>query len=147
MAEPVGEDVAPPEAVIVGDAEGASGEAVACSEPLATSKPMADSNEADGWAVLEDFLGACVDSFVRGVMVQESYIDAIEDRDPAIDAHVAWLKGLLDRTPDVPQATAGDVSLVRGVRQWLGMLEDIAELVTASGRSVEGDGTPTWDRH
>ena len=90
-------------------------------------RAVADSNEADGWAVLEDFLGACVDSFVRGVMVQESYIDAIEDRDPAIDAHVAWLKGLLDQTPDVPQATTGDVSLVRGVRQWLGMLEDIGE--------------------
>ena len=35
MAEPVGEDEAPPEAVSVGDAEGTAGEAVACSEPLA----------------------------------------------------------------------------------------------------------------
>ncbi|MFZ4722153.1 MAG: DEAD/DEAH box helicase [Phycisphaerales bacterium] len=97
---------------------------------LAAMPPMcravADATEADGWAVLEDFLGACVDTFARDVMVQESYKDAIEDRDDA-DVHVAWLRGLLDRASDVPQASAGDVSLVRGVRQWLGMLEDIGE--------------------
>lgn len=29
----------------------------------------------------------------------------------------------------------------------VGMLEDIAELVVATGRDVEGDGEPTWDRH
>lgn len=97
---------------------------------LAAMPPMcraiADATEADGWSVLEDFLGACVDTFAREVMVQESYKDAIEDRDDA-DVHVAWLRGLLDRASDVPQANAGDVSLVRGVRQWLGMLEDIGE--------------------
>jgi SNF2 family DNA or RNA helicase len=97
---------------------------------LAAMPPMcravADASEADGWAVLEDFLGACVDTFAREVMVHESYRDAIEDREDT-DVHVAWLRGLLDRSADVPQPNAGDVSLVRGVRQWLGVLEDIGE--------------------
>ena len=97
---------------------------------LASMPPMcravADSSEADGWLVLEDFLGSCIDAFVRGVMVDENYREAIEDRDDA-DLHVAWLRGLLDRSSAVPQASAGDVTLVRGVRQWLGLLEDIGE--------------------
>jgi len=93
--------------------------------PLCRS--VADNTEADGWAVLENFLGACVDSFVRGVMVQENYLESIEDRDASTDAHVAWLRGLLDQESNVPQAHAGDVSLVRGARQWLGLLEDIGE--------------------
>jgi hypothetical protein len=29
----------------------------------------------------------------------------------------------------------------------VGMLEDIAALVSATGRDLTGDGTPTWDRH
>jgi SNF2 family DNA or RNA helicase len=90
-------------------------------------RAVADAHEADGWAVLEDFLGACVDGFVRGVLVKENYRDAIEDRDVSTDLHVAWLHGLLDRVTEVPQANAGDVSLVRGARQWLGLLEDIGE--------------------
>jgi SNF2 family DNA or RNA helicase len=98
---------------------------------LAAMPPMcravADNQEADGWAVLEDFLGTCVDRFVRSVMVEESYRDALDERDPLVDPHVAWLTGLLDRGQDVPQASAGDVSLVRGARQWLGLLEDIGE--------------------
>jgi hypothetical protein len=28
-----------------------------------------------------------------------------------------------------------------------GMLEDIAEEVQRTGRSLDGDGDPTWDRH
>jgi SNF2 family DNA or RNA helicase len=90
-------------------------------------RAVADSHEADGWAVLEDFLGSCVDGFVRGVLVKENYRDAIEDRDATADLHVAWLHGLLDRVTEVPQANVGDVSLVRGARQWLGLLEDIGE--------------------
>lgn len=29
----------------------------------------------------------------------------------------------------------------------VGMLEDIAQIVAATGRDVEGDGESTWDRH
>jgi hypothetical protein len=28
-----------------------------------------------------------------------------------------------------------------------GMLEDIGEIVAGTGRDIEGDGEPTWDRH
>ena len=89
-------------------------------------RSVADGSEADGWAVLEDFLGSCVDAFARHVMVEEAFQEAIEDRDDA-DVHVAWLRGLLGSGSDVPQRSAGDVSLVRGARQWLGLLEDIGE--------------------
>lgn len=31
--------------------------------------------------------------------------------------------------------------------EWgVGMLEDITQIVSETGRDVEGDGTPTWDR-
>jgi hypothetical protein len=29
----------------------------------------------------------------------------------------------------------------------VGMLEDICDVVARTGRDVEGDGQPTWDRH
>jgi hypothetical protein len=49
-----------------------------------------------------------------------------------------------------------DAAALNGIAEMLrdpdwgaGMLEDIGELVTATGRSIEDypDGRPTWDRH
>ncbi|MCE9619494.1 MAG: DEAD/DEAH box helicase [Planctomycetes bacterium] len=90
-------------------------------------RAVADAHSGDGWLVLESFLNACVDSFLRQVMVVENYAEAIEDRDPTSDPHVAWLGALLGNDIEVKHLAVGDVSLVRGVRQWLAILEDIGE--------------------
>jgi SNF2 family DNA or RNA helicase len=90
-------------------------------------RAVADAHAGDGWLVLESFLNACVDSFLRQVMLAENYVEAIDGRDPAADPHVAWLGGLLGSETEVKSLAVGDVSLVRGVRQWLAMLEDIGE--------------------
>jgi hypothetical protein len=37
--------------------------------------------------------------------------------------------------------------LLRDPEWSAGMLEDIAEIVVATGRDIEGDGAPTWERH
>ena len=90
-------------------------------------RAVTDAHAGDGWLVLESFLNACVDSFLRQVMLAENYVEAIEDRDPTTDPHVAWLGGLLGNNIEVKNLAVGDVSLVRGVRQWLAILEDIGE--------------------
>ncbi|RLT00473.1 MAG: hypothetical protein DWI18_01615, partial [Planctomycetota bacterium] len=90
-------------------------------------RAVTDAHDGDGWLVLESFLNACVDSFLRQVMLAENYVEAIEDRDPTVDPHVAWLGGLLGNNIEVKNLAVGDVSLVRGVRQWLAILEDIGE--------------------
>ena len=38
-------------------------------------------------------------------------------------------------------------TMLRDPEWGVGMLEDIADLVRRTGRDLEGDGTPTWDRH
>jgi len=50
--------------------------------------------------------------------------EAIEDWESTEDSQVAWLAGLLDGAPDVPEAPVDPMSLYKSVRQWIGTLEE-----------------------
>lgn len=81
------------------------------------------------WPTLESYLSACVDALCRRALVQEDVEEAIEDRDPSEDDHVAWLTGLLGNDP-ATAIDAGRGSVMLGsVRRWVGLLDDRGESV------------------
>ena len=77
--------------------------------------------------LLEQSMGAFVDSSVRDIMELENYSEALDGRDPDRDPHVAWLTGLLSAEVAVRQPSAVESSIVRTARQWIANLEDIGE--------------------
>jgi len=93
----------------------------------AASRSVQDDARGQPWPILESALNAMTDAFVRGVLARESFAEAIEDRDPANDPHVAWLAGLLDGAPTVPGTPAMNLALLRGARAWLAQLDDVTE--------------------
>ena len=95
---------------------------------LLSSMPAAaravDGGDGRAWPVVESFLAAAVDATVRSCIVEESYADALEDRDPLTDPHTAWLTGLLRATAAVDLPTRHEFSLLRGARSWISLLDD-----------------------
>ncbi len=95
---------------------------------LLSSMPAAaravDGGDGRAWPVVESFLASTVDATVRASIVEESYADALEDRDPLTDPHTAWLTGLLRATDAVDLPSRHEVSLIRGARSWLSLLDD-----------------------
>ncbi|MDZ4831523.1 MAG: DEAD/DEAH box helicase [Phycisphaerae bacterium] len=88
---------------------------------------MHDEFRGSAWAILESAVGRMTDSFVRGVLVSENYGEAIEDRDPIGDPHVAWLSGLLGQEDAVRGSAPSDTALMRGARAWIAQLDDASE--------------------
>jgi len=86
-----------------------------------------DDLEHDAAAILDRFLCTVTDRTVRRVLDDESYIEAIEDRDPLVDPHVAWLSGLLDGSDHVTVAQGSEVELMRCARRWLSSLDNTGE--------------------
>ncbi len=95
---------------------------------LLSSMPAAaravDGGDGRAWPVVESFLASTVDATVRACIVEESYADALEDRDPLTDPHTAWLTGLLRATAAVDLPTRHELSLLRGARSWISLLDD-----------------------
>ena len=54
---------------------------------------------------------------------------------------------LAGAAPFVSAALDAIADMLRDPDWGVGMLEDIGDIVRASGRDIEGDGRPTWDRH
>jgi SNF2 family DNA or RNA helicase len=76
------------------------------------------------WPVLDAFLCGLIDGVCRRVLTREDFLDAVRERDPAADAHVAWLRGLLGGEPKVPALATQRLEIARRVRGWIGLLED-----------------------
>ena len=93
----------------------------------AASRAVNDESRGQPWAILESALNAMTDAYVRKVLVAESFGDAIEDRDPTGDPHVAWLTGLLNGRSSLPGPAPATLALLRGARAWLAQLDDVAE--------------------
>jgi hypothetical protein len=83
-----------------------------------------DELSHDAWSVLEDFLSSLVDAECRRTLIDEDLAEATASRDPGQDPHVAWLRGLLDAPDEIPSVQAGRPELVKGVRRWIGGLDD-----------------------
>ncbi|MCC6950799.1 MAG: DEAD/DEAH box helicase [Phycisphaerales bacterium] len=90
----------------------------------AAARAADDSLRHDAWAVTREFLGAVVDAEARAILIRESFADSIDGRDPAKDAHVAWLSGLLGQAHLVPGPAPLRGELSRRVRTWVSTLEE-----------------------
>jgi SNF2 family DNA or RNA helicase len=86
-----------------------------------------DELRGNAWPILEQAITAMTDSFVRELLIGENYGEAIEDRDPTNDPHVAWLSGLLGSEAAIRGVSSSDTALLRGARAWIAQLDDIAE--------------------
>jgi superfamily II DNA or RNA helicase len=93
----------------------------------ASARCVDDEFRGQPWAIVEASLLGFVDSEARRVLEEESFGDAIEDRDPTNDPHVAWLSGLLNRNDTVQGVKHSDTALMRGARQWLASLDAASE--------------------
>jgi non-specific serine/threonine protein kinase len=102
-----------------------------------------DEFRGQPWAILEAALLGIVDAETRRVLDAESYGDAIEDRDPTADPHVAWLSGLLGKSDTVQGLKSSDTHLMRGARQWLSSLDAASEsrFVKLAFEVIEPDPT------
>lgn len=110
----------------------ADGEPASRAQALLRSMPPVvrcceDECRGQPWNCLEAALVGLVDGEVRSTLVRESYGDAIDEREPESDAHVAWLTGLLGSNRTVQGLKHSDTYLMRGARQWLSQLDDVGE--------------------
>ncbi len=81
------------------------------------------------WRLLHEAIETLCDATVRGALAEADFLEAIRDRDAAVDPQVAWLGGLLGRGDAVPALAGGDEagpSLLRGVGEWISRLEETA---------------------
>lgn len=86
-----------------------------------------DSNQSNAWSILDESLRSFINAFVRRVLVSENFHEALEDRDPAADAHVAWLTGLLGTSNTIVTNGDGGMSLLRDASLWVRRLEDVGQ--------------------
>ncbi|MCH2141184.1 MAG: hypothetical protein MK100_09160, partial [Phycisphaerales bacterium] len=77
------------------------------------------------WPRLESALETLTDGLVRSMLRRDSFIEAIEDRDPE-DPHVQWLSGLLDGHSELAIEGEGTIRLMRATRSWIARLDDFA---------------------
>jgi SNF2 family DNA or RNA helicase len=87
-------------------------------------RAVVDERGSQPWPMLEEALGAMTDGFVRSVLRRENFIDALDGRDAARDAHVAWLGGLLDGQRGVCASPELAADLLRDAGTWVGRLSD-----------------------
>ena len=90
----------------------------------AAARAAADEFNHDGLQIVQDYLAAVTDALCRDVLVEESFGDAIDGRDPGEDMHVAWLGGLLGEAPDLDAGGDTRSAVVRNVRDWLSRLDE-----------------------
>ncbi|MGA1223220.1 MAG: DEAD/DEAH box helicase [Phycisphaerales bacterium] len=93
----------------------------------ASARCVDDEFRSQPWAIIEAALLGFVDAEARRALELESYVDAIDGRDPTIDPHVAWLTGLLGKSDTVEGVRSSDTHLMRGARQWLSSLDAASE--------------------
>ncbi len=104
---------------------GSAGRVAALAESMpGVARAVVDEFEHRPWLVLEDFLGALVDVGCRETLIRETVSDAIAERDPAVDAQVAWLSGLLGSGNAVPIRGPSRTDVIKGVRRWISGLEE-----------------------
>ncbi|MFA6045781.1 MAG: DEAD/DEAH box helicase [Phycisphaerales bacterium] len=85
---------------------------------------VVDEARHDAWAVCDSFLAGVVDAACRRRLMSEDFADALTDRDPSTDVHVAWLKGMLSEARTVPGNNAARQDMTRRVRAWVSVLEE-----------------------
>ncbi len=88
------------------------------------ARSVVDEFEHLPWPISDSFMTAITDAACRSVLIDEEMHDALEDTDPTVDPHVAWLAGLLKSGSSVASPPDSPTAFVRTVRRWLSNLED-----------------------
>ncbi|MSR44551.1 MAG: DEAD/DEAH box helicase [Phycisphaerales bacterium] len=95
---------------------------------LLASMPAAaraiDGSDGQPWPIVDSFLGATVDSIVRSTLVGENFDESIEGFDTSVDAHAAWLSGLLSANDSITVARRTSFDVLRDTRGWLSVLDE-----------------------
>ncbi len=92
-------------------------------------RAVVDEHAHAVWPITESFLSATVDARCRAALGDENVEEAIEDRDPEEDDHVAWLSGLLGQNKGTAIGAGRASAMLGSVRKWVGLLDDRGESV------------------
>ncbi len=87
-------------------------------------RAVVDGHAGRPWSILDEALRVLADSAVREALTRQQFGDALADRDPATDPHVAWLSGLLDRENKVRAPVESGPNLLRDATAWVGRLDE-----------------------
>ncbi|NNF42628.1 MAG: DEAD/DEAH box helicase [Phycisphaerales bacterium] len=90
-------------------------------------RAVVDDNEGRPWPILEEALRTLTDATVRAALIADDFGDAVADRDPGEDPHVAWLAGLLDRATGIEVGPEPAAEMLRDVGRWIGQLDDVGQ--------------------
>lgn len=90
-------------------------------------RAVVDDRHGQPWPIIESALAALTDAFVRQTLTRDSFLDAIDGRDPACDLHVAWLGGLLGNNAQIQLPVSQAVDLLRDAGAWVSRLADVGQ--------------------
>ena len=94
---------------------------------LRAMPPVARSTTEDGRTLLESALEDMANGFIRTILIEDDFIDAVEEWNVSEDAHASWLSALLHEK----NAVSGDpdrlLSIFTDARRWLGKLCDVGD--------------------
>jgi SNF2 family DNA or RNA helicase len=99
-----------------------AGAMIAAMPPVC--RAVVDDKQANAWSILSEALQTLTDATVRHTLIREDFADALEDLDPQIDAHVAWLSGLLSEQTKVTPPSRAGVDLLRDAGVWVSRLDE-----------------------
>ena len=88
---------------------------------------IARSTSIDGRALLESAIEDMTNGLIRDILIEDNFVDAVDEWDPSGDAHVAWLSALLHEQNSVIGNPDRLLSLFTDSRRWLGRLCDVGE--------------------
>ena len=94
---------------------------------LESMPPAARSTGIEGQSLLENALEDMTDGLVRETLVNDDFIDAVENWKAAEDAHVSWLEALLHHNTAVKGDPDRLLTIFTDARRWLGRLCDVGE--------------------
>ncbi|MHC4947568.1 MAG: SNF2-related protein [Planctomycetota bacterium] len=90
------------------------------------ARAVVDEHLEHPWPRLDDALRSLTDATVRRWLRDDSFEEAIADRDGRRDPHVAWLAGLFGDEDLVVAPDGADTELLRDAGRWVGRLDEAA---------------------
>ncbi|UCD74724.1 MAG: DEAD/DEAH box helicase [Phycisphaerales bacterium] len=91
------------------------------------ARAVIDQHEGNPWLILDDALRTLTDLTIRQALRRENFAEALLDRDPQTDPHVAWLSGLLGSRDDVSPPPEAAMTMFRNAARWVGRLDDTGQ--------------------
>ena len=114
---------------------------------LRAMPPIARATTTNGRVLLESAIEDMTNGLIRDILIEDDFVDAVDEWNPSEDAHVAWLSALLHEKNAVVGNPDRLLSVFTDARRWLGRLCDVGEdlswrLLLELHEPV--DGTESW---